>query len=51
MNEIVDRKALHNMLESDNDTWFGQLMSKPQLIAWLIQLEMWLEHYDIAIHM
>jgi len=37
------------MLEGDMETWFGQLMSKPQLIAWLLQLSYWLEKYNVII--
>ena len=37
------------MINGDNETWFGQLMSKPQLIAWLIQLDYFFEEYDVKI--
>ncbi len=47
--ELINRDELNNLLQSDNQTWFGQLMSKPQLISWLIQLDFWLEKYDIQI--
>ena len=47
--ELIDRSTLNQILKGDNVTWFGQLMSRPQLIAWLIQLEAWMEYYDIAI--
>ena len=33
----------------DNVTWFGQLMSKPQLVAWLYQLSFWFERYKVEI--
>ena len=29
--------------------WFGQLMTGPQLFAFLIQLNIWLEHYKVKI--
>ena len=38
-----------NMISGDNETWFGQLMSKPQLIAWLIQLDYFFEESDVKI--
>ncbi len=44
---LIDSKSLSNFLEQGSSTWFGQLMSKPQLIAWLIQLEYWLTTYQI----
>ena len=36
----------------DNDydiPWFGQLMTKPQLIAYLYQFDLWIEKYNIQI--
>lgn len=29
--------------------WFGQLMNGPQLIAYLVQLNIWLEHYKVKL--
>ena len=28
-------------------TWFGQLMGDAQLVAWLIQLDIWVEKYNV----
>lgn len=37
-------------ITGDNDsTWFGQLMSRPQLIAWLLQLDFWFREYDVVL--
>lgn len=47
LESILDMDALNAFLKQDSGTWFGQLMSKPQLIAWLLQLEYWLREYDI----
>ena len=44
---ILDMDSFRAFLEQDSGTWFGQLMSKPQLIAWLIQLEYWLREYNV----
>jgi hypothetical protein len=30
-------------------TWFGQLMSMPQIVAWLIQLDYFMEKYNVNI--
>ena len=30
--------------------WFGQLMTGPQLFAFLLQLNMWLEEYRVSIN-
>lgn len=42
--EIVDTRG-----SSYKTPWFGQLMTGPQLIAYLIQLNVWLEEYKIDI--
>lgn len=49
LNEIIDKKKLQELLEADSVTWFGQLMSKPQLIAWLYQLHCWFKEYNVEI--
>ncbi|MGL4344491.1 MAG: asparagine synthase (glutamine-hydrolyzing) [Cellulosilyticaceae bacterium] len=46
---ILNRQAFDEMLTQSNTTWFGQLMSKPQLIAWLLQLDFWLDAYHISL--
>ncbi len=45
--DYLDKARLEELLNSDNATWFGQLMSRPQLIAWLIQLDFWFEEYRV----
>jgi asparagine synthase (glutamine-hydrolysing) len=48
LSEMLDRKRLDALLSGDQDvTWFGQLMSRPQLIAWLIQFDIWAERYKV----
>lgn len=47
--ELIERSKLDYFLSRDSGTWFGQLMSKPQLIAWLLQLEYWLKAYDVEL--
>jgi len=49
LNEIIDKKKFQELLEADSVTWFGQLMSKPQLIAWLYQLDCWFKEYKVEI--
>lgn len=44
--EFLDRQVLDEVIQK-NGTWFGQLMSTPQLIAWLIQLDFFMEHYKV----
>ncbi len=45
--EIVDKNVLDSLLLGEDKTWFGQLMSTPQLIAWLVQFDHWLNEYNV----
>ena len=48
--QIVNRNALRNLLTLENTCpWYGQLMQRPQTIAFMIQINFWLEHYNIRI--
>lgn len=51
--EIIDVKYLYELLETHGENlkenWFGQLMTYPQTLAYLIQINMWLLEYDIEI--
>jgi asparagine synthase (glutamine-hydrolysing) len=49
LNQLLNKEAFEKFLESGSTTWFGQLMSKPQLLAWLIQLDFWFEMYNINV--
>lgn len=46
---IVSHEKIESLLAGEDVTWYGQLMSRPQLIAWLIELDAWLEHYRVEI--
>lgn len=50
---LVDRKKILELAKSDfaasNFPWFGQLMSGPQLFAYLIQADTWLREYKVEI--
>ena len=45
--QMLNRKNFEMFLDSENETWFGQLMSKPQLIAWLVQFDVWAQAYHV----
>ncbi|MEH7387402.1 asparagine synthase (glutamine-hydrolyzing) [Bacillus sp. JJ1521] len=51
--ELVSKQQVKEIIESDGTSskapWFGQLMTGPQLIAHLVQLNMWLELYHVNI--
>ena len=48
LKEYLDLDMLNSTI-SEKKTWFGQLMGPAQLIAWLIQLDIWVEKYDVNI--
>ena len=47
LSEHLDRQKLSDVLQSGG-TWFGQLMDVPQLIAWLIQFDIWAKEYNVS---
>jgi asparagine synthase (glutamine-hydrolysing) len=49
---LIDKKALAIIMAKPSDLgkpWYGQLMARPQLYAWLIQVNAWLRMYKISI--
>lgn len=46
---LLDRRRLDALLSGEDITWFGQLMARPQLIAWLIELDTFLEAYKVEL--
>lgn len=49
LSSMLDKKAYSDLLNAENVTWFGQLMGKAQLIAWLIQFDEFLNEYKVNI--
>ena len=49
LREAVDQRRLDALLAGEGGTWFGQLMAKPQLLAWLCQLDFWFERYRVRL--
>ncbi|SDH10850.1 asparagine synthase (glutamine-hydrolysing) [Alteribacillus persepolensis] len=51
--DILDRNELKKLVESKGDSfqvpWFGQLMTGPQLLAYLWQVHYWLTAYNVQI--
>ncbi|KZO00741.1 asparagine synthase (glutamine-hydrolyzing) [Pseudobacillus badius] len=51
--EILSKTKVADIIDSNGSSfkapWFGQLMTGPQLIAHLVQINGWLEHYNINI--
>ena len=50
INDLLNRQYILDILETDGKAftrpWFGQLMTGPQLMAYLCQVNMWLEKYQ-----
>ena len=50
--ELVSYEAVQSMLQQEMAwPWYGQLMRQPQTIAYLLQVNTWLESYGIDISM
>jgi asparagine synthase (glutamine-hydrolysing) len=51
--EIIDREKVREIVDTRGEAyktpWFGQLMMGPQLIAYLVQLNFWLKHYNVEL--
>lgn len=48
--QFVRREALEDLMYGDTAVqWYGQLMNKPQTIAYFTQMDYWMEHYDIQV--
>ncbi len=48
LNELVDKTAVTELINAPSDygrPWFGQLMSTPQMLAYLLQINYWLEKF------
>lgn len=53
LKELIDVKAVREMVLAENGDfqrpWFGQLMTLPQLFAYLIQIHHWFNEYKVSI--
>ncbi len=49
LREYISPTRLAALLAGESTTWFGQLMARPQLLAWLCQLDFWFEEYGVRI--
>lgn len=54
INNLLNREYILEILRTNGEAfkrpWFGQLMTGPQLMAYLIQVNMWLEKYQPEIN-
>jgi asparagine synthase (glutamine-hydrolysing) len=51
--DLIDKSFVKELINSKGNAyknpWFGQLMTGPQLIAYLVQLNIWLEEYKVKL--
>ena len=48
--QIVKKEALESLLNAEYQwPWYGQLMRVPQTIAYMLQLNFWLEKYKVSV--
>ena len=48
--QIITKESLAKLLDANNIwPWYGQLMRVPQTIAYMLQINCWLEMYKIRI--
>ena len=47
---LVNPGAVRSVMDSDHPwPWYGQLMRRPQTMAYLLQIDFWLRHYRVYI--
>ena len=45
---LISKDSVRHVLEEEPIwPWYGQLMRRPQTIAYLLQVNTWLEHYNV----
>lgn len=50
IHQVVSRESMESLLTEESAwPWYGQLMRIPQTIAYMLQINFWLEHYHISI--
>lgn len=53
--DLIDRDRIRRMAEAGGDLvdepWFGQLMTGPQLFAYLLEIDFWLREYRVSIRL
>ncbi|MDD2627880.1 MAG: asparagine synthase (glutamine-hydrolyzing) [Clostridia bacterium] len=49
---LINKEYVENIISNNGisitENWFGQLMTYPQTLAYLIQINMWLEEYNVS---
>ena len=54
INSLIDKDGVMQIADdpdSISEPWYGQLMRAPQILAYLIEVDRWLERYDVEIEL
>lgn len=49
---FLDENAVNNIIENPekiSSPWYGQLMRAPQILAYLLQIDFWMQYYNVEI--
>ena len=52
LNSLIDKTAVIRLITSPSDygkPWFGQLMAAPQMMAYLLQVNYWMNKYNLSV--
>lgn len=52
VSQFLDRKKVQQFLDSPKDygkPWYGQLMAGPQMLAYMLQVNYWMEKYGVEV--
>lgn len=52
LKDIVDKNALEELMRANNpQPWYGQLMTTPQTVAYMLQINYWLKKYSLTLNL
>lgn len=54
LHQLVNTSAVEKLMNEKPDygrPWFGQLMAVPQMYAYLIEINYWMEHYKVSVEL
>ena len=50
--QLVQREKLERLLTNpESIQWYGQLMTRPQIIAYFVQLNYWMQKYAVTLRL
>lgn len=50
--DMIDKQAVQRLIENPNsltEPWYGQLMRAPQVLAYIVQIYVWMRKYDVKL--